>query len=482
MVRIFKPTKDVDYVWKCIAGEMLNLECGKRIWRCDKKIGGTPKPYPKIKLDTCSVIPNLNIGFIYIPTKYIDTFEEKITPYLNEMSDDSRPIKMFINMSAYCSIEAPVKIQRMFYSNKMHPKISTDHFQWILSSFPGGIINGYGKSSFISSIICDLDNLCLWEHDVIFFKQISFEDLKLFTDNNIIKLTDSKYMSEYALSDMFNDNFQLIKLLMLHYFVRINTIKILEKNAGIGRGRRCYGPEVFQPVYNTMRKVQFLKMSWENAKKFVIYCPVAQKPIIDTRRGCEINSIFGMESNVVNIPEESYVDEIRNNTCITCGLQLYGTIYGIPLAILHQFNTLYRKYPNMTLGRRKFIKPTTDVTNMIALMCMPCIYSGGINKYTNVKGRIYQIDHPASFKKYLKLVKPKLGNIIPLIKSIRNATTIQKDNAIIIIKTEDTTSLYCLLKNSQEMMGYYDEIKKQIDLNKGKKDSLILYVQKTDIH
>lgn len=482
MVRIFKFDKDhPSYALKCIAGEMLNLEHGKRIWKCDKKLED-PKPYPRIKLDTCYIIPNLNIGFLYVPRDLIETFHERIAPVLKEMEEKMTEYqlatKMFIQMSAYCSIETPIQVKRIFVK-KTQAKVSTTEFQWVLMEFPGDIDNSFGRSSYISSIIYDRDNVCAWEHDVIFFKQVVFDDLMLLANNNVVKLPNIKYLGGYHTFKNNKSNI-LLKMFMIGYFRYITLVNII-KIPTLKYRLTSMLNDLMLPEYNALKNTNIVELQWDDVKKFNVYSPMAIEPAIDTRYGYQLSLHTTPYDCFVRIPDERYNNDIRYNACVFCGLQLHDTIYGIPANSLTTCNVITRKLPDKKLTVGCFRKMAGEkLDDTISLICVRCMYIS-CDEYSGFKDTLFKIQHPMSFRKMIKANESKFGKTLELIKKINKSTsmTIETDQELLVINNDQDKAIYIDTENDKDIMKCYGRLTEIIDNSKKEGGECILYIQKT---
>ena len=483
MVRIFKFYEESpSYSLKCIAGEMLNLEYGKRIWKCDKMVKDQ-KPYPRIKLDTCYIVPNINVGFLYVPKDLLNKFSVQIIPILSQMEKEmgnQLANKMFIQMSAYCSIEAPVRITRTFVTDK---NVKTTHFefQWVLLEFPYDIYNRYGNSSYISTIVYDRDNICTWEHDVVFFKQITRNDLMLLSDNTIIKLPELKLMEGLKYENIKVLSPTLAKETFIGHLKYIALVKFYTDHEG---RYRMYSSTTYSLMRKNHAKLQhanILELNWDDVNKFNVYSPMAQLPSIDTRFGYRLSLDRRLNSCTVQVPDDKYDKKIRYNTCALCGLQLCDIIYGVPLErLINNYSIITRNTLDKKVSVDVFTNAGSEkLDNAISLMCTRCIYiSYNVNRAYD--GILFKIKHPMTLNEMLKKHKSKFGESLELIKSVSNAEllTFSDIHDCIIMNIGKDKVIYYQMVNERDIVRCFMAITATVKETENEGGKCTIYIQK----
>ena len=467
MPRIFKYFEDdPDRGLKCVAGEMLNLEYGKRMWRCENWIETKHKPYPRIKMDTCKVVPNLTIGFIYISSGSLDKFQQTITNIINKMVEDKmkshKNIKLYENSSAYCSIEIPTNLSRVFVDiNKIR---NTNSFQWVILRFPQDYIITTSISH-LSTIIYDADNICKWEHDTIYFDGIKSNDLRLFDSINATYLEKcvrwSTYIEKYPLD--------IIKRI----FITNHTYSMVDIHEWYLSNR--FTDTVNNNLVSEIRSI--LVLSWNDAKKFNIYSPMAMIPSVDTRYGYKLDYPTNDMQDVLH-NEIKYDDEIRYNICACCGFQLYEDIYGIPVEYM-KGQTILKKFEHNKI-EYSTLQYGNDTPNTILLICVSCMHR--THRYrvrtNDINISIFRIKHPMTFKNFTKSLYGHLNT--DLIKLIRRADTIDTfydHKPIHIISYKNDKCLCVKSENSYDVMNLYTIIKNILKQTTESGGEFRLYIQ-----
>lgn len=445
MVRLFKHDskhKDPAYSLKCIAGEMLNLEYGKRLWRCDEYIG-SDKPYPRVKLDTCYVIPNLSMGFIYMPADEINSFPEKIRSIIEDMDTNTKMTKLIENVSAYCAIESEVSIVRDFIIGDIGSKNRTtkSRFCWYIMEFPKDL-NGMNGNLMtrMASIIYDKKNICVWKHDAIYYNNITVDDLQIFNLRKY-RVNTVEHMEDLKL---YNRNISLAKYGIINHLIRKKCIKYV-----------CdYFRSTYQYCSNVFKNISVLELPWDDIKKFNIINQMVSKSI-NTRSGYTL-----YKDQTPPTPLEYYSpsdqeeinEEMLYNTCASCGLQLYGNIYCV--------STLKQKQHILcTVNDKIYSIPNSNQmnSNNYTLICTACMYWVG-STWNYMQEDVFRTIHPKTLKDAIKPLKNKLGEYYDLIKFIDSAKDIVYNNSMTVFINDKSSCIHIITKTPSDILNYYDTI------------------------
>ena len=206
-MRIFKNTETS---YKDIAGEMINIEAGQRLYKNGKKIPEKKqRPYPKIKKDNCTVFPKLNCGFIYVPSNTIfSNFCDKILEQLELMEPESHMSEhSVLNMgtSVFCEVvvnnltratsnlpmaqKAAMKRRMLNNSNELTLRQSLEHtrFVWnVIKSDLFGADKSENSLKLLSTIIYDPSDTLIYKNNTFMLKSITFECFKNIKDCMIV--------------------------------------------------------------------------------------------------------------------------------------------------------------------------------------------------------------------------------------------------------------------------------------------------------
>lgn len=466
MVRIFKYREDdPEYGIRCIAGEMLNLEYGRRMWRCDKFIKGQHKTYPIVKLDTCKVVPTLIEGYLYMPTYYYDIIASKIESIIEEMElmvPYKKVVKVFHNNSAYCSIESTTTITRSIQpENDGCISNFASNFIWYVCDFPIGFSAKHiNPISYMSTIVLDRDNICKWSNDAKFYRGITLDDIRIpFCDAPSEYQIPGNLPLSLTYIPCQNQPLNVLKRICISNIAFVHSLHATNfecacPREGIDRMTRESRPYTNSSFTNKMTVVE---IKWEDVKKLDIFSPLAIEPSIDTRGGsdCDIDNLYASEGALIqNIPR--YDDNIRYNVCCCCGLQLYDDIYIVQL----------KTYPCDLLNRCKVgdnkitkIRIYFDrYVSKYVLVCVGCLsYKNNHKHYGNVHGVIFRAKHPCTFEDFIKPLSNRLGSFTKLLYAIHNSNEIVvRESNILVISCKKKTYVYAVANRATLCSMYSD--------------------------
>lgn len=378
-MRYIRQTSDVDDVWQRVAGEMLNLECGKHFYTRGKWIASsTSTAYPEIFDETdpdkrYSVRIKATQGTLYIPDidsidkcrriirKIMDIISKEILNHpevkiaLKSLSTIDTDNQGFTALKAKTNSEKCYTNSHYIFEQGSHPPtefyqrvftwsanplnaanilratIPHGRFVWCITplqelySFIGREgISSQANMSLVTSIIYDNDNILNLHDDALWFKSLrlsifnhfgTFRNILAYGDFAGVKFKDIKNTESSLVSDIHDT----VKYAWKYY-------KQEERKTAHYPG---YIPELHTTKDNIIYSTVF-KTAWEIMRWF---SPLWYKLFTLDQRGAGVNLVREFRESdrkklyAIDYADVQIINSTSNDKCELCSSPLYEDIY-----------------------------------------------------------------------------------------------------------------------------------------------------------